>query len=172
MFPTPEPTRFRDYVEDPRCKPHLSQIAAEVLAITRANSSVPRNGGGWLFTRFMLTGFATHLAMERLGVQVFESYPYLAFALWKQRGENLPPKSRHSQALIARQEIIARLARQSGVTVPPPRTLDEADAAAMTLVLRLAATKMEGVPVIESKLHGRFMVALQASDLSPALVEL
>lgn len=161
LFPTPAPEYFARCINDRSCKPHLISIARKVLGLTpKPTGSRPRTGG-WIFTRFMLAGFAAHLALERLGVDAFEAYPYLAFAMWKKKREALPPKSVHRAALIARQKIIARLARECDLTTGIPQTLDHADAAVLGITARLSA-RHGGALAFESAEQGRFLLALDS----------
>ena len=163
LFPTPAFEYFARCASDRACKPHLIAIAREVLGAAPGRT-VLRRAGGWLFTRFMLAGFAAHRALEQIGVDAFEAYPYLAFALWKKRSELLPPKSAHRAALIARQKIIARLARQCALDTEVPQTLDYADAAVLAITARLSARDDGSAMLFESPAHGRFMLALEAGD--------
>jgi len=129
--------------------------------------SVPR-GRGWLFTRFMLAGFATHRALEQLGVDTFESYPYLVFSLWKAASERLPPKSDRRAASKARRAILARLTRSCRLTAPVAKSLDEADAAVLAVTAHLSATGRGGALTFHSQVHGRFLLALSTRDLVAA----
>ena len=117
------------------------QIAQEILGIARAEQGIAKRGGGWLFTRFMLTGFAAHRAFEQISDQVFESYPYIVFALWKKAGEPLPPKRKRGAALMARREILRRLGMDAGVEIPPPVTLDQADAAVLAIAAKAGRSR-------------------------------
>jgi hypothetical protein len=79
MFPTPRYEYFARCARDPRCKPHLKAIAAELFGALAGRRPVDGDArerapsGGAIFTRFMLAGFATYCALERLGVPAFES---------------------------------------------------------------------------------------------------
>jgi hypothetical protein len=166
MFPTPERDYFVRCAADPRCPPHLVAIARKVLGIEPGASHVGRRqrGRGWLFTRFMLSGFAAFRACEHLGVRAFESYPYLSFAMHKNGGERLPPKSSPREALAERIRIIARLAREAGVrTIPPIARLDQADAAALALSA-LCGAASRGLYSLSAPREGRFLLAARASD--------
>ncbi len=116
----------------------------------------------------MLAGFAVYRALERLGVETFEGYPYLAFSLWKRGEELLPPKSARRAAFACRRKIIARLGRESGLEVPSPTTLDEADAAALTLSAILASRAERGALVLEGAGSGRFLLPLRREDMDAA----
>ena len=165
LFPTPPREYFVRCVNDRNCKPHLVDIARHVLGVAHKPAAVsPRRGGGWIFTRFMLAGFAAHRALQQLGVDTFEAYPYLAFATWKNKRELLPPKSAHGVALIARQKILARLARECGLSMEIPRTLDHADAAILAITARLSARDRGSTLLFESAEHGRFLLALCPRD--------
>ncbi|HTR60274.1 MAG TPA: DUF429 domain-containing protein [Candidatus Binataceae bacterium] len=163
LFPTPPPEYFARCINDRSCKPHLISIARKVLGIPPGPTGSRPRSGGWIFTRFMIAGFAAHLALERLGVDAFEGYPYLAFAMWKQKGEVLPPKSAHRAALIARQKIVARLARECGLAADIPRTLDHADAAVLAITARLSA-RHGGTLFFASPEQGRFLLALDSRE--------
>src|SRR5262249_8376710 len=149
------------------CKPHLIRIARELRLADMGTKSVP-SGRGWLFTRFMLAGFATHRALQQLGVDTFESYPYLVFSLWKKASEQLPPKFERRAASKARQAILARLTRSCGLTAPVAKSLDEADAAVLAVTAHLSATGRGGALTFHSQMHGRFLLALSARDLTTA----
>jgi hypothetical protein len=165
LFPTQPREYFVRCVNDRNCKPHLIDIARQVLGVARKPAAVsPQRGGGWIFTRFMLAGFAAHRALERLGVDTFEAYPYLAFATWKNKRELLPPKSAHGAALIARQKIFERLARECRLGTEIPRTLDHADAAILAITARLSACDRGSTLLFESAEHGRFVLALHQRD--------
>jgi hypothetical protein len=169
MFPTPRYEYFARCARDPRCKPHLSAIAAELFgALSRdvlscedgdARGSAP--SGGAIFTRFMLAGFATYRALEQLGVQAFESYPDLQLRLSSPSTE-LPPKGRRAEALAARRHVVASLAARLRLRdTPVPATLDQADAAALALAAA-ACARHGALWVISNPSEGRFMIALNA----------
>jgi hypothetical protein len=169
MFPTPEIAYFIRCAADPRCKPHLAAFAREVLHIeaTAHNPRMHRGGRGWLFTRFMLSGFAAFAALERLSVCAFESYPYLCFALHKTCDERLQPKSvRDARAQRAR--ILARLAREGGmVEIPPIESLDQADAAVLALTGAIAA-ETGGLYCVAATGEGRFLLPISPGDCAAA----
>src|SRR5262249_23854918 len=148
-------------------KPHLVRIAHELRLARKATMSVPR-GRGWLFTRFMLAGFATHRALEQVGVDTFESYPYLVFSLWKAASERLPPKSLRRAASNARKVILARLMRRCRVTAPVAKSLDEVDAAILAVTAHLSAIGRGGALTFHSQMHGRFLLALSTRDFAAA----
>src|SRR6516225_4536950 len=165
LFPTPAADYFARCASAAACKPHLIRIARELRLTDKGTKSVPR-GRGWLFTRFMLAGFATHRALELLGVDTFESYPYLVFSLWKGASERLPPKSDRRAALKARQAILARLTRSCRLTAPVAKSLDEADAAVLAITAHISATGRGGALTFHSQQHGRFLLALSTRDLA------
>src|SRR5215472_6685804 len=167
LFPTPAANYFARCASATTCKPHLISIARELRLTDQEKTSVPR-GRGWLFTRFMLAGFATHRALEQLGVDTFESYPYLVFALWKGASERLPPKSDRRAASNARRAIVARLTRSCRLTAPVAKSLDEADAAVLAVTAHLSATGRGGALTFHSQVHGRFLLALSTQDLVAA----
>jgi len=163
LFPTPTVDYFARCANDRACKPHLIAIARNVLGAAPGRIAF-RRAGGWLFTRFMLAGFAAHRALEQLGVDAFEAYPYLAFAMWKKSSELLPPKSVHRAALSARQKIVARLTHECALRTEVPQTLDQADAAVLAITARLSARDDERTMFFASSAHGRFMLALRTRD--------
>jgi hypothetical protein len=169
MFPTPRYDYFARCARDPRCKPHLSAIAAELFGALSPDQpggdDVDAGGqapsGGAIFTRFMLAGFATYRALELLGVQAFESYPDLQLRL-SSPSTALPPKGRRAEALAARRRIVASLAACLRLrTAPVPANLDQADAAALALAAVVAARRGT-LWVISNPCEGRFMLALDA----------
>jgi hypothetical protein len=167
LFPTPAADYFARCASAAACKPHLIRIARELGLAGQGTKSVP-GGRGWLFTRFMLAGFAAHRALEQLGVDSFESYPYLVFSLWKSASERLPPKSDRRAASKARQAILARLTRSCRLTAPVAKSLDEADAAILAVTAHLSATGRGGALTFHSQMHGRFLLPLSARDLATA----
>src|SRR5215472_132449 len=167
LFPTPAADYLARCASAAACKPHLVCIARELRLTDKGTKSVPP-GRGWLFTRFMLAGFATHRALEQLGVDTFESYPYLAFSLWKSGSERLPPKSDRRAASQARRAILARLTRGCRLAAPVAKSLDEADAAVLAITAHLSATGHGGALTFHSQVHGRFLLALSTRDLASA----
>jgi hypothetical protein len=165
LFPTPAPEYFARCASATACKPHLIRIARELRLTSKRTKAAPR-GRGWLFTRFMLAGFATHRALEQLGVETFESYPYVVFALWKSSSEPLPRKSERRAAAKARQAILARLSRSCQLTAPVAKSLDEADAAVLAVTAHLSATGGGGALTFHSQTHGKFLLALSPRDLA------
>jgi hypothetical protein len=166
MFPTPAIGYFIRCAADPRCKPHLAAFAREALGIeprTQGASSV-RRGGGWLFTRFMLSGFVVFRALERMGACAFEAYPYLAFALHKAGHERLPPKSARRDALAERITMINRLACDAALReLPVIASLDQADAAVLALAAAIGAAD-GGLCSIRAPGEGCFLFAVSRRD--------
>jgi hypothetical protein len=164
MFPTPPYDYFARCARDPRCKPHLSAIAAELfgaLSDHDGDAHGPAPIGGAIFTRFMLAGFATYRALELLGVQAFESYPDLQLRL-SSRSTELPPKGQRAEALAARRRIVASLAAELRLhDAPVPTNLDQADAAALALAAAVSA-RHGALWVVSNPCEGRFMLALDA----------
>ena len=158
MFPTPRYDYFTQWADALAAKPHLSAIAKELFgALSNGNVGGPIHGG--TFTRFMLAGFATYRALERMGIDAFEAYPDLQLRLSSPLTA-LPPKKRHARALNARRDIVASLARDLDLPgAPMPRTLDEADAAAMALAAARSARKGK-LWTVSHPCEGRFMLAL------------
>jgi hypothetical protein len=164
MFPTPPYDYFARRARDSRCKPHLKAIAAELFGAFPNDDDDAREsspGAGGTFTRFMLAGFATYRALERLGVPAFESYPDLQLRLSSPSTE-LPPKRRRPDALAARRSIVASLAAQLGLRDPPvAANLDQADAAALALAVASSA-RSNTLWLVSNPCEGRFILALDA----------
>lgn len=175
MFPTPPYAYFARCARDPGCKPHLAAIARELFgALMRdgdgtrartlaANARARGPVGGAIFTRFMIAGFATYRALERLDVAAFESYPDLQFRLSKPSAV-LAPKRRRTEATAARKPIVAGIAAKLSVKMPRgPMSLDQLDAAVLALAAVNAAH--HGVLAVAENPHeGRFIFALDASQ--------
>ncbi len=160
MFPTPAFEYFADCAGDPRCKPHLRALAAEMFgARLRTSRSALTVSGGRIFTRFMIAGFAAYRALDALGTTTFESYPDLTFRLWKRPHAEFPPKSERARALGARRRIVAQVARMAGIKAPPPRTLDESDAAILALGALASARSGRELLVLRNPAEGRFLIA-------------
>lgn len=161
MFPTPRYDYFTQWADAVAGKPHLSAIAKELFgALSNGNACGPIHGG--TFTRFMLAGFATYRALEGLGIDAFESYPDLQLRLSSPSA--LPPKKRHAQALNARRDIVASLAKDLDFPgAPVLRTLDEADAAAMALAAARSACE-DKLWAVSHPCEGRFMLALDEAQ--------
>jgi hypothetical protein len=159
MFPTPKLAEFSAFIDAAGCKPHLVTIGRRIFGHIRdphKGAALPR---GRSFTRFMLAGFATHLALGALGARAFEGYPFLAFSLWKSPGATLPPKS-NRDALLVRARILEILARAANVDVGTPVTLDQADAAALALSVAARAEAKGTALAIADPAEGQFIVAL------------
>jgi len=159
MFPTPRLYEFESFIADPRCKPHLIAVAHRVFGKPRRADKLTALPRGRLFTRFMLAGFATHLALDALGARSYEGYPYLAFSLWKAPHRELPPKSDRT-ALQVRIAILRRLARTLNVAIDSTATLDEADAASLVLSAALCARSSGIALAISDPGEGQFFVAM------------
>ncbi len=160
LFPTPQFECFADCISDPHCKPHLAALGRELFgaALDRPNAGLAP-AGGRVFTRFMLTGFASYRALDGLGTESYEAYPDLAFRLWA-GGVEIAPKSAGRMALDARARINHALAE--GLDCAGARkiaTLDEADAA--VLALSAAQAQRAGViALIASPHEGCFALAM------------
>jgi len=161
MFPTPRLEYFRDCAGMPSCKPHLRSIYlqlfggdAGVWSNAPASQSASIRGG--TFTRFMLAGFLTFRAWQKLGVPTLEAYPELQFRLAS--GRQLPPKADKKAALAERIAIIRRLRRWLAIaTEPPPDTLDQVDAEILALSAA-AAIKVGRLAALEHPAEGRFLI--------------
>jgi len=164
MFPTPLLDYFKQCAADSGCKPHLAAIAREVLEVSPPTIRDDQRSrkGGWLFTRFMLAGFAVYRALKLTGVESFESYPYLAFSLWKNPKESLPPKS-DRDALLSRKRILKRIGEQNRmVDLPEPATLDQADAAVLAVTAAVSALRCDHVSIVSGPMGGEFMIPMNA----------
>jgi len=164
MFPTPQIEYFARCAADPGCKPHLKALAISVLGCEMPRESKKRKVGGWIFTRFMIAGFAVYRALELLEAAAHECYPYLVFSL--AAPGPLPSKSRRRAALESRRRILARMSARSGICLAPPASLDEADAA----VMAMAAHAARGVLVIKSRTSGSFLLPLIDGDAASAAI--
>jgi hypothetical protein len=165
LFPSRPTKYFVDCAFHPDCKPHLGAFGSRLFA--RPTTMIPASplSGGALFTRFMIAGFATYRALEQLGVEAYEGYPYLAFSLWRKNHEDLPPKNRANVALPARNLILQRLAaRFSDLATPSANSLDQADAAILAITTVLAIAERNALLVIHAPHEGRFLIALDRLD--------
>jgi hypothetical protein len=177
MFPTPRYDYFARCAREPRSKPHLSAIAAELFGELPGElldgdgaAREPAPGGGAIFTRFMLAGFAAYRALEHLGVPAFESYPDLQLRL-SSPSTDLPPKGRRVEALTARGRIVAALAAGLGIDdAPVAANLDQADAAVLALAAASAAVSGT-LWVVSNSCEGRFMLALDARQARRLLAD-
>ena len=158
MFPTPRFEYFARCASDENCRLYLRAAARELFAPLLAGGAVKGAGGG-TFTRFMLAGFATYRALEKLGVAAYESYPDLQFRLCAPSAE-LPPKKHRREALTVRNRIVAELRSNLGIRdAGEPATLDQADAAA--LALAAAASAGRGTLwTVAHRCEGQFLLAL------------
>jgi hypothetical protein len=76
----------------------------------------------------------------------------------------LPPKKVRPGALTVRRQIVASLCESLGVVAASaPRTLDQADAAAMALAAALSA-RSNTLCTVSHPCEGRFMLALDRSQ--------
>ena len=162
MFPTPPADYFLRCIADARCKPHLRALGCALFAPPRrreqrAAVQAPV-GGGRLFTRFMIAGFAAYRALEAEGVEVCESFPDLQFRLVAPT-LRLLPKSAGRKALAMRQRIVARLASAVEVEAAAPASLDFADAAILALGA-LQAGRVGALIELNSADEGRFVLGL------------
>jgi hypothetical protein len=166
MFPSPLVKYFLDCAAHPECKPHLCVFAKQIFA-DLAHQPVPNSvklSGGVLFTRFMIAGFATYQTLARLGAAAFEGYPYLAFRLWMNQVEKLPPKKYKSVALELRKQIVHRLATKASIEAAAPFTLDQADGAILAITVAAASAYGRVIGQIAVPPEGRFLVALDQLD--------
>ena len=172
MFPTPRFRYFTQWAFHPKSKPHLAAITKELFTAflngdrgtnDDGDEARPGGAGGGTFTRFMLAGFATYRALERIGTNPFESYPDLQMRLCAP-STALPPKKVRPGALTVRRQIVASLCESLGVVAASaPRTLDQADAAAMALAAALSA-RSNTLCTVSHPCEGRFMLALDRSQ--------
>ncbi len=129
LFPTPPMRYFAECVLHPACKPHLRSMGEQMFHQLESPVQIPeRLTGGVLFTRFMIAGFAVYQALARIGVDVYEGYPYLGFRLWMTRDDELPAKKKSSNAyadaLEARRKILQRITLPAKFKMAPPTTYD------------------------------------------------
>jgi hypothetical protein len=174
LFPTPRCDYFARCLRDDACKPHLRAFGAQLFGgrdLSLRTRSFASLSPGALFTRFMLAGFAAHQALSRMNVTAYEGYPYLAFKLWMNSHEELPPKSRRrderARALRARAKIFWRLWKSMpNPQSAPPADCDQADAAILATTLALASRSSRAGAIAEicSRAEGRFIVALPSAD--------
>jgi hypothetical protein len=162
MFPTPPMHYFGAHLNIATCKPHLRMLGQELFGETLNRDYGPASGG--VFTRFMITGFATYRALEAIGAEVYECYPDLQFRLWC-RGYRLFSKNKgKSAALASRIRVLSALARRLGVGGHRQiQRLDEADAAILALSI-IAARQFGATFIFENSFEGRFMVALDQAE--------
>lgn len=164
LFPTPRLEYFRRCIEDPSCKPHLRAIGRELFGCAALSvKDGPR--GGAIFTRFMLSGFATYKALEALHLTAFEAYPDLQFRLWRDN-RPLTSKNRRAEALKDRIEIVSAVADLAGIIgTDRIHTLDQADAAILAISMH-AALDHGAAALIEEPEEGRFAVALPRHEVT------
>lgn len=166
LFPSRLAKYFIDCAFHPDCKPHLSAFGKHIFEgiAHDAIANPAKLSGGALFTRFMIAGFATYQALARLGAEPFEGYPYLAFRLWMNAEEELPPKKNRLKALGRRKSILNRLATLASIDMPAPGTLDHADAAILAITPAAASSQGGVIAQIMFPPEGRFLVALDKID--------
>jgi hypothetical protein len=172
LYPTPDISYFEDRsIYDSR-KPYLLSIAREVLGLD-PRPGRGRHGGGRLFTRFMLVGFAVYQAAQSLGLDAVEGFPHLAFAMWLEAGETLPPKRYPPRAFDARRAIMERLASSRGMRIqwdesrPMRRRIDEADAAVLALTAAIGR-ESGGLYRVGAAGEGRFLLPVSRRDRTAA----
>jgi hypothetical protein len=163
MFPTPKLEYFMGQLAAGSCKPHLRALGIEMFG----EPSGEELCSGGTFTRFMIAGFATYRALERLGVECFESYPDLQFRLWN-GGAGLPSKIKgaRSAALGARQEWVTRIAQRLGIETGEVATLDEADAAILGLSVAAQGAGLGERVIIAHRAEGQFLIIVPSQLLS------
>ncbi|HTT77856.1 MAG TPA: DUF429 domain-containing protein [Candidatus Binataceae bacterium] len=170
LFPTPRHDYFVRCIRDRTCKPHLKAIGRQLFGLEPSDATTEGPRGGAIFTRFMLSGFATYRALEAIGAATFEAYPDLQFRLW--RGHHpLAPKSAGRIALANRTEILAALAlklankgqiykRLTAEITAQITTIDQADATILALSA-CAALDHGLIAFVEDPEEGRFALPLQ-----------
>jgi hypothetical protein len=168
LYPTPDISYFGDGSIYDRRKPYLLSIAREVLGIEPgAGRGGP--GGGRLFTRFMLVGFAVYRAAQRLGLEAVEGFPHLSFAMWLRAGEILPAKRYPPSAFAARRAIAERLASMGRMRIrwddsrSMRRRLDQSDAAVLALTAAIGAASGRLYSVAAPG-EGRFLLPISGRD--------
>jgi hypothetical protein len=159
MFPTPRFEYFARCARAESCRAHLRAVARELFEPLLMRTGDRTGAGGGTFTRFMLAGFATYRALERLGASAYEAYPDLLFRLCAPP-IGLPPKRRRREALSVRNKVIVKLASDLEIRVArEPETLDEADAAALALAAA-ASARRGNLWTVKHHCEGRFLLAL------------
>ncbi len=168
LYPTPDISYFEDgSIYDTR-KPYLRSIAREVLGLD-PHPGRRRPGGGRVFTRFMLVGFAAYRAAQSLGLDAVEGFPHLAFAMWLEAGEILPLKRHPPSAFDARRAITERLASTMGMRIqwdesrPMRRRIDQADAAVLALTAAIGR-ESGGLYSVGAAGEGRFLLPVSQRD--------
>ena len=91
--------------------------------MTIADAGGPTQSGGGSFTRFMLAGFGTYRALERVGVPRLRVLSRPAVAPLVSIATSLPPKSSTPKALAVRRDIVASLAAGLGLRARPCRKM-------------------------------------------------
>ena len=162
MFPTPPMRYFGAHLNTATCKPHLRMLGQALFGKVLNRDYGPASGG--IFTRFMITGFATYRALEAIGAEVYESYPDLQFRLWCRRHRIFSKKKGRTGALASRIRVLSALARRLDVSGSRQvQRLDEADAAILALSI-IAARQYGAIFILENPYEGRFMVALDEPE--------
>lgn len=164
MFPTPPLAYFARCVRGDS-KPHLRAFADALFgkALDGCAPDGAAVSGGAIFTRFMLSGFAAYRALDSLGARTYECYPDLQFRLWA-CDTLLPSKREAKRALAVRRQILMRMARDSGIEFDTPvRTMDQADAAILSLGA-VAAQDNGNIMVFEEPAEGNFLLAIGKPD--------
>jgi hypothetical protein len=162
MFPTPPMRYFGAHLNTATCKPHLRMLGQELFGQALNRDYGPASGG--IFTRFMIAGFATYLALEAIGAEVYESHPDLQFRLWCRRHRIFSKTKGRTAALASRIRVLSALARRLGVSGSRQvQRLDEADAAILPLSI-IAAQQYGAILILENTYEGRFMVALDEPE--------
>ena len=169
LFPTPRHDYFLRCIGDHACKPHLRALGRQLFACDPPLQSNNGPGGGAIFTRFMLIGFAAYRALDAISVKAFEAYPDLQFRLWRD-DQPLAPKSAGRIALANRSQILATLAATVKPAFPsriPEQiatqivTMDQADAAILALSARAALDRGVIAQIGEPE-EGCFAIPLQS----------
>jgi Protein of unknown function (DUF429) len=164
MFPTPPLRYFGAHLNSATCKAHLRLLGQILFGRVLNREYGPVSGG--LFTRFMIVGFATYIALQPITSRVYECYPDLQFKLWSRGQQCLSKNSSigRTAALASRIDILMAVAAAMGISdLPAIQRMDEADAAILALSAAAARQQRTSL-IVESPEEGRFLVALTESD--------
>jgi hypothetical protein len=161
LFPTPALGHFKAWIRQPDAKTHLRAFYSALFRPAQ-NIGLNESGGkpsGGTFARFMLSGFAVHRGLARLGIECYECFPDLVFKIWSE-GRTVPPKRDRSAALSVRQRINTELRSSLKITEGSHcGNLDQADAEVMVLAAASAA-RSGSLTLLDCPAEGGFLLPL------------
>jgi hypothetical protein len=161
LFPTPALDYFNAWIRQPDAKTHLRAFYSALFQPaqnTGLNESSGKPSGG-TFTRFMLSGFAVHRGLARLGIECYECFPDLVFKIWN-GGRTMPSKRDRSAALSVRQRINRELRSSLKITEGSLcANLDQADAEVMVLAAA-SAVRSGSLTILDCPAEGGFLLPL------------